>query len=119
MLQIARRERSASIVPRSVRVAFLVMTVGLAPTAASTAATHPRKKSVRPIISNVIQVVVARGQPIQIALANDPGSGSAASITNAVQMAVDHHPTVRGFPIQINIINAPTCGDPPTAAAPR
>lgn len=32
-------------------------------------------------------------------------------------MAVDHHPTVRGFPIQINILNAPTCSDPPTAAS--
>jgi ABC-type branched-subunit amino acid transport system substrate-binding protein len=32
-------------------------------------------------------------------------------------MAVDAHPSVRGFPIQINTVNAPTCGNPPTAAA--
>ena len=92
-----------------------MLTFAFASTVALAAPAHPRKKSVRPVISNVVHVVVSRGQPIQIALANDPGSGT--RITNAVQMAVDHHATVRGFPIQINIINAPTCGDPPTAAS--
>src|SRR5258707_616336 len=53
--------------------------------------------------SNATQVAVTRGQPIEIALAEDQ-TGFAASlkagIENAVRMAVDVHPSVRGFPIQ-------------------
>jgi ABC-type branched-subunit amino acid transport system substrate-binding protein len=60
------------------------------------------------------QVVVPRGEPVQIAFADDL-SGSAsdfgASLANAVQMAVDAHPAIRGFPIEINPVDAP-CGDP-------
>jgi ABC-type branched-subunit amino acid transport system substrate-binding protein len=59
------------------------------------------------------QVVVPRGQPVQIAFADDltgSASGFGASLANAVQMAVDAHPAIRGFPIQINLVDAP-CGD--------
>ena len=63
--------------------------------------------------SNSTQVVVPRGQPVQVAFAADLSgltSGFAASLGNAVQMAVDAHPAIRGFPIQINLVDAP-CGD--------
>jgi ABC-type branched-subunit amino acid transport system substrate-binding protein len=64
--------------------------------------------------SQATQVVVPRGQPVQIAFADDltgPASGFGASLANAVQMAVEAHPAIRGFPIQINLVDAP-CGDP-------
>jgi ABC-type branched-subunit amino acid transport system substrate-binding protein len=63
--------------------------------------------------SDATQVAVSRGQPIEIALAEDQ-TGFAASfktgIENAVRMAVDAHPSIRGFPIQLNFVNEP-CGD--------
>jgi ABC-type branched-subunit amino acid transport system substrate-binding protein len=58
-------------------------------------------------------LVVPRGQPVQIALANDlTGSASAFApgVSNAVRMAVGFRPTVHGFPIQINVYDAP-CGN--------
>jgi len=64
--------------------------------------------------SPAAQVVVPRGQPVQIAFADDltgSVSGFATSLANAVAMAVDAHPAIRGFPIQINLVDAP-CGDP-------
>src|SRR6266536_294389 len=64
--------------------------------------------------SNSSQVVVPRGQPVEVAFADDltgSASGFAMSLANAVQMAVDAHPGIRGFPIQINLVNAP-CDDP-------
>jgi len=58
-------------------------------------------------------VMVQRGQPVEIAFAVDQ-SGFASdfgeSFANAVQMAVEAHPAIRGFPIQINVVDAP-CGD--------
>jgi len=64
--------------------------------------------------SRVGNVVVSRGQPVQIAFADDltgPLSGIGTSLANAVQMAVDAHPTIHGFPIRIDLVEAP-CGDP-------
>ena len=58
------------------------------------------------------QVVIAKGQPVQIAVAVDDSgllSESGPSLRNAVQAAIERHPTVRGFPIQINAADA-TCG---------
>jgi len=63
--------------------------------------------------SNSTQVVVPRGQAVQVAFAADLSgltSGFAASLGNAVQIAVEAHPAVRGFPLQINLVDAP-CGD--------
>jgi hypothetical protein len=63
--------------------------------------------------SDSTQVAVRTGQPVEIALAEDQtgyGSSFKTGIENAVRMAVDAHPTIRGFPIQINGVNAP-CGD--------
>jgi ABC-type branched-subunit amino acid transport system substrate-binding protein len=59
------------------------------------------------------QVLVPRGQAVQIAFADDltgSASGFGASLANAVQMAVDARPVVRGFPIHVNLVDAP-CGD--------
>jgi len=57
--------------------------------------------------------VVPRGQPVQAAFAADLTgltSGFATSLGNAVQMAVEAHPAIRGLPIQMNVVNTP-CGD--------
>lgn len=51
------------------------------------------------------KLVVAPGQPLQIAFVNDlTGAASvfAPSLSNAVRMAVGFQPTVRGFRIQVN-----------------
>jgi ABC-type branched-subunit amino acid transport system substrate-binding protein len=59
------------------------------------------------------RVVVPHGQPVQIAFADDlTGSASSfgTSIANAIRMAVEAHPRVHGFPVQINVVDAP-CGD--------
>jgi ABC-type branched-subunit amino acid transport system substrate-binding protein len=64
--------------------------------------------------SDSTEVVIARGQPVEIAFADDlTGSASAfgPSLANAVQMAVEAHPSVRGFPVRINLVDAP-CADP-------
>jgi ABC-type branched-subunit amino acid transport system substrate-binding protein len=58
------------------------------------------------------QVVVAHGQALQIAVAvDDTGLGAffGPSVRDAVQMAIERHPRVRGFAIQVNAFNAP-CG---------
>jgi hypothetical protein len=70
-----------------------------------------------PLVSNATQVVVPRGQPIQIAFANDSGSGFATSLANAVGMAIGNHPTVDGFPVEVNTIDVRTCGQLPGTLA--
>jgi ABC-type branched-subunit amino acid transport system substrate-binding protein len=72
---------------------------------------------VSPLVSNATQVVVPRGQPIQIAFANDSGSGYAASLGNAVSMAVGNHPSVDGFPVKVNTVDVRTCGQLPGTLA--
>jgi ABC-type branched-subunit amino acid transport system substrate-binding protein len=56
------------------------------------------------------QIVIAPGQPVQIAVAvDDTGFGASfgPSAREAVQMAIDRRPAIRGFPIQLNAFNAP------------
>jgi ABC-type branched-subunit amino acid transport system substrate-binding protein len=62
-------------------------------------------------------VVVPRGRPVQIAYvgASDIPSFT-ESFRNAIQMAIEDHPAVRGFSIQVSELDAP-CGSPDTAAA--
>src|SRR5262249_3827260 len=87
-------------------------------TASVAGASTPRKKKVvPPPVSNTIHVVVPRGQPIQIAFAADSGFDGTASLADAIQMAVDNHGGVLGFPIRIDAVNAPTCGIPPNAVS--
>jgi len=56
---------------------------------------------------------VPPGRPLQIAFVNDSGSGFSTSLANAVQMAVEAHPTVRGFHVEVDSVDAQTCGNPP------
>jgi ABC-type branched-subunit amino acid transport system substrate-binding protein len=65
------------------------------------------------------QVVVPRGQAVWVAFADDltgSASGFGQSLANAVQMAVESHPAIRGFPLQVELVDAP-CGDPASDAA--
>jgi ABC-type branched-subunit amino acid transport system substrate-binding protein len=69
--------------------------------------------------SNSAQVVVPRGGAVEVAFTPDLTwltSAFAASLDNAVQMAVEAHPAIRGFPIQVNVVNTP-CGDSTADAA--
>jgi ABC-type branched-subunit amino acid transport system substrate-binding protein len=90
--------------------AILVAPTASAPVAANNS--H-HKRTHRRLTSDLTQVVVSRGRPVEIAYAPDltgVTSDFAASLTNAVQMAVEAHPAIRGFPIQVNVVNTP-CGD--------
>jgi ABC-type branched-subunit amino acid transport system substrate-binding protein len=98
---------------RSLRVVLLAvpLVVALAATSTSGAARHPRK-AVRWVRSNATLVAVQRGQPVQIAFAAALNASEyEPGIANAIRMAVQAHPVIRGFPIQINLVSAP-CGDP-------
>src|SRR6266568_828264 len=89
--------------------AVLALTVVLP---ASANRVHKKHAHIR-MTSNSTQVVVPRGHPVEVAFAADLTgltSGFAVSLGNAVQMAVDARPAIRGFPIQINTVDAP-CGD--------
>src|SRR4029077_2723174 len=57
-------------------------------------------------------VVVPHGQPVQITVAvADTGFAASfgASFRDAVQMAIERQPAIRGFAIQVNAVDAP-CG---------
>jgi ABC-type branched-subunit amino acid transport system substrate-binding protein len=69
--------------------------------------------------SDSTKVVVPRGGSVEVAFTPDLTgltSSFAASLGNAVQMAVEAHPAIRGFPIQVSIVDTP-CGDSATDAA--
>jgi ABC-type branched-subunit amino acid transport system substrate-binding protein len=97
----------------------VAIVLALAAAAPAGANNFHHKRTYRLAASDAIQVVVSRGHPVEIAYTPDltgATSGFAASLTNAVQMAVEAHPTIRGFPIQINTVNTP-CGDSTADAA--
>jgi ABC-type branched-subunit amino acid transport system substrate-binding protein len=96
---------------------FAVILAILVVTASAAGASTPRKKVVPPLVSNTVRVVVPRGQPIQIAFASDSGFGGTRSLAHAIQMAVDNHGGVLGFPIRINAVDAATCGSPPNTVS--
>ena len=67
--------------------------------------------------SQATQVVVPRGQPVQFAFTADTTqpqfpvfAAFTSSSENAIQMAIEQHPTIRGFPIQVNDVET-LCGD--------
>ncbi len=68
--------------------------------------------------SSAGSVLVPPGQPVQLAFtASDADLGDVSeSIQNAVQMAIDAHPAVHGFPVQLNVIQTPCSGDATAAA---
>jgi ABC-type branched-subunit amino acid transport system substrate-binding protein len=79
----------------------------------------------RPAASSVTasaQVVVPRGQPVQFAFTPDTTqiplfTEFTASAENAIQMAVERHPRIRGFPIQVNNVETLCLGGDNTASA--
>ncbi len=52
------------------------------------------------------RLVVPRGQPVQFAFAADSAEFPAfsAAFANAIRMAIERHPTIRGFPVQMNSV---------------
>jgi ABC-type branched-subunit amino acid transport system substrate-binding protein len=61
-------------------------------------------------------VVVPRGQPVQFALTvdttHDPLIAEVSpSLENAIQMAIEQHPTIRGFRVQVNNVETDCFGD--------
>jgi hypothetical protein len=98
---------------------FVTPLVILAITASVAGASTPRRKKVvpPPLVSNAVHVVVPRGRPIEIAFAADTGFDGTPSLGHAIQMAADDHGGVLGFPIRINAVNVPTCGNPPNAVS--
>src|SRR4029077_2062377 len=72
-----------------------------------------------PAAASADSVVVQRGSPVQIAVVLDRSGGlsvQGASARNAVQMAVDKHSSIRGFPVKLNDFNGP-CNDPEVNSA--
>jgi ABC-type branched-subunit amino acid transport system substrate-binding protein len=66
-------------------------------------------------------VVVPRGQPLQFAFTADTTEGPlfadlTASAEDAIQMAIEQHPTIRGFPVQANNVET-SCGGDNTSSA--
>jgi len=63
------------------------------------------------------QVVVRRGEPVQLAAVLDTSTGAGAaytqSIHNAIEMAVQLSPAIRGFRIELNDDFDGPCGDGP------
>jgi ABC-type branched-subunit amino acid transport system substrate-binding protein len=80
---------------------------------AAAARSKPRHAAVR---SDATRVVVPRGRPVEFAFTADTTQGSpfaefSDSAENAIQMAIDQHPTIRGFPIQVNDVETLCQGD--------
>jgi ABC-type branched-subunit amino acid transport system substrate-binding protein len=62
------------------------------------------------------QVVVPRGQPVQFAFTADTThvplvAEFTASAEKAIQMAIEQHPMIRGFPVQVNDVETDCFGD--------
>jgi ABC-type branched-subunit amino acid transport system substrate-binding protein len=65
-------------------------------------------------------VVVPQGQPARVALAvplSGPLAGFGASFVNAAHMAVELHPNVRGFPVEVDPFDANCFGTDSAAAS--
>lgn len=61
-------------------------------------------------------VVVPRGQPVQFAFTADTTHDPlfaqiTASAEQAIQMAIEQHPTIRGFRVQVNYVETDCAGD--------
>jgi ABC-type branched-subunit amino acid transport system substrate-binding protein len=62
-------------------------------------------------------VVVERGAPVQIAFtAATEFPEFSAAFENAIRLAIEQHPAIRGFPVQLNVIET-TCGGDNEASA--
>jgi ABC-type branched-subunit amino acid transport system substrate-binding protein len=87
---------------------------------AQTAAARPHTRTA--VRSGANEVVVARGQPVEFAFTadttqGDPFGAFTASAENAIRMAIERHPTIRGFPIQMNPVETLCLDGDNTASA--
>ena len=64
------------------------------------------------------RLVVPRGQPVQFTFTADSAEvpGFSTAFTNAIRMAVERHPTIRGFAVQVNSVETACGGDNTTSA---
>jgi ABC-type branched-subunit amino acid transport system substrate-binding protein len=64
------------------------------------------------------QVVVTRGNPVEIAFpAATEFPEFSTAFRNAIQLAIEAHPAIRGFPIRVNVIETTCFGDNAATAA--
>jgi hypothetical protein len=71
-----------------------------------------------PVLASGDQVIIHRGDPIQVAVVLDHSgslSGAGNNARNAVQMALAKHSLIRGFGVQLNDFDGP-CANPSVAA---
>jgi ABC-type branched-subunit amino acid transport system substrate-binding protein len=62
-------------------------------------------------------VVVERGAPVQIAFtAATEFPEFSAAFERAIRLAIEEHPAIRGFPVQLNVIETTCAGDNDAAA---
>jgi ABC-type branched-subunit amino acid transport system substrate-binding protein len=96
---------------------FSLLVAALVLVLAAPAAARPKPRHAH-LHSDAAHVVVTPGQPVQIvftAAMTDLPQYS-ASIENAVRMAIEQHPRVRGFPIRLNVVET-RCGQDPDVDA--
>lgn len=68
--------------------------------------------------SSTEDVVVERGAPVQIAFtAATEFPEFSEAFENAIRLAIEQHPAIRGFPVQLNVIGTTCDGDNEAAAA--
>ncbi len=96
--------------------ALLIMVV----IGAQAAAARPERRAMG--VSGVSEVVVPRGQAVEFAFTADttegePFSAFSVSAENAIRMAIEQHPTIRGFPIQVNNVETLCLNGDNTASA--
>ena len=98
---------------RTIRSAWTVLTlavlgsIAFAGSAESRSATDP-----------AAQVVVTRGNPVEIAFtAATEFPEFSVAFENAIQLAIEAHPAIRGFPIRVNVIESTCFGDNASTAA--
>src|SRR5262245_49801710 len=108
-MSIPRRSLVTLIGVAAVLTAALV---SAASAAAQTVATSPAATST---------VVVPRGQPVQFVFTADTTEGPlfagiTTSAEDAIQMAIQQHPFIRGFPVRVNDVET-SCGGDNTSSA--
>ena len=68
--------------------------------------------------SSTEDVVVGRGAPVQIAFtAATEFPEFSEAFENAIRLAIEQHPAIRGFPVQLNVIETTCEGDNEASAA--
>ncbi|HEX6702853.1 MAG TPA: hypothetical protein VF101_19150 [Gaiellaceae bacterium] len=94
-----------------------LLAAALALAGAQAAAAHSQPRHAR-MGSSAAQVIVPRGQPVQIAFTADTTDLPAYSdsIETAIRMAIEQHPRVKGFPLQLDVVET-RCGQDPNVDA--